>query len=74
MWLRSSVAMAMAQAFTCSSDSTPSQGTSTGYRSSHKKAKKKKKRQITGVLRCSLEERRVQPATPVSLGEAEVSC
>ena len=39
-WLRSHIAVSVAQAGSCSSDSTPSLGTSICLRSSHKKKKK----------------------------------
>jgi len=44
MWLRSIVAMAVVQASSCSSDLTPSLGTSICHRCSHKKEKKEKKK------------------------------
>ena len=44
MWLRSSVAVAVAQASSCSSDLTPSLGTSIWCRFGPKKQKKKEKK------------------------------
>ena len=42
MWLKSGIAMAMVQASSCSSNSTPSLGTSICRRYSHKKTKKER--------------------------------
>ena len=49
MWLRSGVAVALAVAGSCSSDSTPSLGTSTCHRCHPEKEKNEKSKVILGV-------------------------